>query len=153
MVAPLMDSFWEKVDIRSEQDCWEWKAARQPNGYGKLGLWNGEQHNFLAHRLAWMLWNGDDPGAMLVCHRCDNRGCVNPTHMFLGTHKDNNLDKIKKGRDHNLKKTHCKHGHEFSGDNFFITSRGTRECDICRKRLMKKSKKRYLAKLDGIKYL
>jgi hypothetical protein len=148
-----MKSFWNKVSIKNDRECWEWMAAKQPNGYGKFAMWNGKLHNFLSHRLAWMLWHGEDPGGLLVLHKCDNRGCVNPGHLFLGTHRDNIMDKIAKGRDHNTRKTHCKHGHEFVGDNLFITNRGTRECNICRRRLMKKAKKKYLAKIDGRKFL
>lgn len=87
--------FWEKVDRTSGPDaCWIWIRALKSDGYGSC-LFLGEQ---LAHRAAWKLLVGEIPTGLCVLHTCDNRKCVNPKHLFLGTRTDNNLDRDTKGR-------------------------------------------------------
>lgn len=86
--------FWAKVD--KSGDCWNWTAARyHVNGYGCFGL-NGKIQG--AHRVAWQFIRGPIPRGMWVLHRCDNRLCVRPEHLFLGTHQDNMNDMWRKGR-------------------------------------------------------
>lgn len=83
--------FWSKVDIRSGDECWEWKAFRNKYGYG---LFN----HLPAHRMAYRLGVGSIPDGLCVLHKCDNPPCCNPLHLFLGTRADNNRDKKEKGR-------------------------------------------------------
>lgn len=75
--------------------CWNWIGYRLLNGYGRFSL-RGKTE--LAHRASWKLENGDIPHGLQVLHRCDNKACVNPAHLFLGTQKDNQQDMKSKGR-------------------------------------------------------
>jgi hypothetical protein len=88
--------FWDKVDVRGPDDCWEWIGSTGPNGYGRIGKRIG--HLYLAHRWAYFIEYGVDPGRMKVCHTCDNPSCCNPAHLWLGTTLDNNQDAMKKNR-------------------------------------------------------
>lgn len=88
-----MERFWSKVD--KSGDCWEWTASCGQTGYGQFWLNNTARR---APRVAWELTRGEIPSGLHVLHTCDNRSCVNPAHLFLGTNYDNVLDKMSKGR-------------------------------------------------------
>jgi len=85
--------FWSKVD--KSGDCWNWTGFRDRNGYGRImigGITSG------AHRCSWEDSFGPIPANMFVCHHCDNPSCINPDHLFLGTHLENVRDMVAKGR-------------------------------------------------------
>ena len=85
--------------------CWSWKGSKNQAGYGQFRV-GRRGRVWSAHRVSWVLKNGDIPPGMFVLHRCDNPGCCNPDHLFLGTAKDNSQDCIGKGR---RATTHRKH--------------------------------------------
>lgn len=91
------ERFWSYVDIKGENECWEWKGPKDRLGYGSTHYM---EHKFInVHRLAWILTYGEIPEGKDVLHHCDNRACVNYlSHLFLGNHQDNMNDMIAKGR-------------------------------------------------------
>lgn len=88
--------FWDKV-IKGPE-CWEWEASRSKAGYGQLQVRSISPRPLLAHRVSWILANGEIPNGLFVLHKCDNPACVRPSHLFLGTQRDNNTDRQRKGR-------------------------------------------------------
>jgi len=92
----IQKRFWSKVDIKGPDECWEWKRYKHPLGYGKFWYLDKWQQ---AHRVAFLLSGGiltnEKPHTL---HRCDNPGCVNPNHLYAGSHTDNMRDRSAKGR-------------------------------------------------------
>ncbi len=119
---PFLDRFFGNIE--PSKGCWEWTACKL-HGYGTIRVGN---KNLRAHRLSYEIFYKQHPGDMHVCHHCDNPGCVNPEHLFLGTDQDNSNDKVAKGRQ--FKKTHCLRGHELKPENL-INCKRWRQCRLC----------------------
>src|SRR3990167_1151370 len=120
------DRFWAKV--QRGDGCCEWLGAKNRLGYGEFSV---SHHIFGSHRVAYELTRGDIPIGQDVLHRCDNRGCVRPDHLYVGSHSDNMQDKVAAGHDHNAVKTHCPAGHPYDTENTYHHPRGSRMCRTC----------------------
>lgn len=93
---PLAARFWSKVDKRGPDECWPWMGTRLRPGYGVMQV-SGKRVR--ATRVSWSLHNGAPfPQDRIACHSCDNPNCVNPAHIWAGTHSENTRDMIAKGR-------------------------------------------------------
>lgn len=88
-----IDRFWSQVD--KSGDCWVWIGALSSNGYGEIYF--NHQH-LTVHRTSWLIAHGNIPNGMYVCHHCDNKQCVNPSHLYIGTHLDNTRDAVVRHR-------------------------------------------------------
>jgi IS5 family transposase len=127
--VPVLDRFVDKILL--DDECWEWTGGKTL-GYGTF--WVAKGTRVKAHRFAYEWLVGPVPEGLSLDHLCRNRGCVNPAHLEPVTHRENVLRG--EGRSAvNARKTHCKNGHPYSGDNVLIVSRGDgstfRKCRQC----------------------
>ena len=131
----IEERFWEKVDkVSSPDGCWLWTAGVSSMGYGQINQGGKHGTHIAAHKLSWQLVNGPRPDNLFLCHTCDNRRCVNPDHLFLGTQKDNIQDAVRKGR-----KPHGE-GHPLARwterdiiEMFAMQKRGAKQSEIARR--------------------
>ena len=128
------ERFFQKVNKTSS--CWLWEGALTSRGYGSFGV-NGK--TISSHRYSFEMHLSQIPEKMFVCHSCDVRNCVNPNHLWLGTHSDNMKDMVAKDRQGYQMRTltHCKIGHDFSiyGFRTFTRKNGKIEkyCKECKR--------------------
>lgn len=127
----------EKVSKEPMSGCWIWTGAINSYGYGRVYMPNGKRE--MAHRVSYQLFVGEIPGESLVLHKCDVRCCVNPSHLFCGTHADNTADMLSKNRNDPCRGT--RNGHAKLSEKEVKDIRAARETGLS---LMK------VAKLFGI---
>lgn len=156
--VPITDRFWAKVNYdgptmpHMDTPCWGWTAALR-RGYGTISR-PGQAGQIRAHILSWLIHNGPYNTTLMVLHRCDNKVCTNPTHLYLGTASDNVRDAVDRGLARggrtNSDLTHCKRGHPFSGDNLRIAQKSDqrvgsgleRVCRACNRERVRESRER-----------
>lgn len=134
VLCPLESRFWNNVDKRGENECWEYKGT--PSQTYPVIRRHGKQ--IRASRFSYELHYGSIPKGLLVCHRCDNPRCVNPAHLFLGTAKDNANDMINKGRWNGAKGEQVKGSRFKEADIQFI-----RQCDLDKSMSVEQLAKKY----------
>jgi len=93
--ATIEHRFWKHVE--KTDGCWNWTGCKYSFGYGRIVKRGGFQ-TMKPHILSWLIHNGEIPDGLCVCHSCDNRACCNPSHLWLGTSRQNTWDMINKGR-------------------------------------------------------
>lgn len=128
----VAERFWAKVDLLDgPEGCWRWTASRYRNGYGQFD-------GGVAHRFSYELHHGPIPDGLVIDHLCGQRYCVNPKHLELVTHAVNTQRGYSRNisgthrRDLMAKRTHCKHGHQMTEPNTYVTKQGWRQCRTCR---------------------
>lgn len=126
---PWLERFEAKIEPEPMSGCWLWTGGILPNGYGYFHPKHATSRN--THRLAWELANGSIPRNLTIDHKCRVKRCVNPAHLRLLTSRDNTLACEYAPATINANKTHCIHGHAFSGRNLRYGTKGERKCRAC----------------------
>jgi hypothetical protein len=154
--TPFEERFWNMVMPEPNTGCWIWTGAYTRRGYGMISLGGRKSKTLTASHASLKVHGIEVPLGMQVNHKCDNKWCVNPEHLWVGTQSDNMRDMWRKGRgvggkgnlgrkraEHEIRrggqhhnwgkrKSVCKHGHELVEENTFLGKDGHRRCLACR---------------------
>ncbi len=125
-LLPAVERFWSRVEFTDS--CWCWTGEHSDRGYGRF--WDGARR-VRAHRWAYEFCVGPIPAGLTIDHLCRVHACVNPDHLEAVTNRVNILRGIGLTAQH-ARKTHCPHGHPYSGSNLIVPPRGGRECRACK---------------------
>jgi hypothetical protein len=136
-MANLEDRFWKKVDIKGPDDCWEWNASKSSNGYGCFKYNTKTLHS---HRVSYEIANSSIPEGKMILHKCDNKGCCNPNHLYAGTHSDNIIDSMTR----HPEKIGKKRGKLYAGEIWLI-----RKLKLCKPNIYTYKKYKYSAVYIG----
>lgn len=145
-MVTMADRFWSKVE--KTETCWLWRAGPYADNLDQYGIFQRGPGvgTIVAHRLAWMLSGREIPNGMWLLHTCDVRKCVNPDHLYIGTHEDNMRDMSQRKRSRCSKITHCPAGHPYSKFGSFrkglAPDRPARRCKLCMDESRKKRVKK-----------
>ena len=149
----MTHTFWTRAtNTHNPNLCWEWTGALTSRGYGSLQTDNTK---WLAHRYAYTITNGPIPNNQMICHTCDNPKCVNPQHLYAGTHTDNMQDMVNKHRHHELNVTHCPQGHEYTPENTYRqpSRPNQRICRTCKQQRDKqRNRHQYMRQYQKTRY-
>ena len=119
------------LQLKQEGDCLVWAGAKVWNGYGQFKI---KQVSWRTHRYSYTYYVGEIPEGLLVLHSCDNRPCVLPSHLRLGTHADNIKDTVDRGRwKGSTPRPTCNKGHKRTTENTYTNPQSKRFCRVCRK--------------------
>lgn len=143
VLRPAIERFLAKVAIQ-EGGCWEWTAVTAGEGYGYFyrgSVAPGEHGRIYAHRWSYEYHVGPIPKGLVIDHLCRNRLCVNPEHL----EPVSQLENVRRGHG-NGKQTHCPAGHEYAGENLYITPKGGRQCRACKRQALRKYREKNIAR-------
>ena len=142
---PIDERFWAQVDKRADDECWPWVGAFDSHGYGHFRI--GGRRRTGAHRFSYQLLVGPIPSRFQIDHLCRNPACVNPAHLEAVTRRVNAARGVGFVAT-NMRKTHCKNGHEFTPENTYwrVHEMGeARGCRACTREAQRRYQARKLA--------